>query len=408
MKKIIIYYPSKITGGAEFLLKTTADLLKKEYKVIIVDIESGWLSSNIKDVEIIHVSNKVYLDSNSILITAASLIRNIDLVFYGEFKLISWVLQAYNIIPQLPKIPSFQYNDIFRLIFKYTFLREEYKYFFKQINYLNSINSIYIMDDGCNDVMSKYLGIELDKYLPVVIPDDKFVNFCDKPLKNIKNNNITLVWLGRLDGGFKNPILIRLIKDVLAFSEINNYDVVFNIIGDGPGFKEIINICKNTKDIEFIFHREKRGNELRNIILNSDIGFAMGTSALEIAACYTPTILLDASYGNVSHKYKYKWIFEEKGYCIGRSIDLSVDKTMNNKLNFSEIILNYEKDYASIGEKCYKYVEINHSEKILKNKLINAIENSCFSFVDAKERGVFKKPFWHPLLILKNYIRSKI
>ena len=408
MKKIIIYYPSKITGGAEFLLKTTADLLKKEYKVIIVDIESGWLSSNIKDVEIIHVSNKVYLDSNSILITAASLIRNIDLVFYGEFKLISWVLQAYNIIPQLPKIPSFQYNDIFRLIFKYTLLREEYKYFFKQINYLNSTNSIYIMDDGCNDVMSKYLGIELDKYLPVVIPDDKFVNFCDKPLKNIKNNNITLVWLGRLDGGFKNPILIRLIKDVLAFSEINNYDVVFNIIGDGPGFKEIINICKNTKDIEFIFHREKRGNELRNIILNSDIGFAMGTSALEIAACYTPTILLDASYGNVSHKYKYKWIFEEKGYCIGRSIDLSVDKTMNNKLNFSEIILNYEKDYASIGEKCYKYVEINHSEKILKNKLINAIENSCFSFADAKERGVFKKPFWHPLLILKNYIRSKI
>ena len=50
MKKVYIYYPSKITGGAEFLLKTVADILKGSIDVCVVDIEGGWLSSNIEGV----------------------------------------------------------------------------------------------------------------------------------------------------------------------------------------------------------------------------------------------------------------------------------------------------------------------------------------------------------------------
>ena len=52
MRKVVIFYPSKITGGAEFLLKTAAELLKKTHDVTIIDISKGWLSENIAGTKI--------------------------------------------------------------------------------------------------------------------------------------------------------------------------------------------------------------------------------------------------------------------------------------------------------------------------------------------------------------------
>ncbi len=49
---IYIFYPSSIMGGAEYLLARTANLLYNNgFNVGLVDIEGGWLSANINNME---------------------------------------------------------------------------------------------------------------------------------------------------------------------------------------------------------------------------------------------------------------------------------------------------------------------------------------------------------------------
>lgn len=395
-KKAYLYYPSYVTGGAEYLLKTTADILKDFMQVVVVDVKDGWLSNNISDIEVIYVSDQpIYLDEDAVLITTANLVRNIDNLFCGDFKLLSWVVQIFNVVPVLPKFGGLQHKSILKHILKKTVLKGEYNYFFRHVSYLKSKDSIFVMDDGCSEIINSRLGVKLDSYLPVVIPDNKILR--SKKIFHEFQNKIRILWLGRLDGEFKNPILKRVVEDVSRFAKKQEFEVTVDIIGDGPGFSDIVSFCKKYSYLHFIFHKEKRGTELQRIIQVADIGFAMGTSALEIGACYTPIVLLDASYNKVGKNYRYKWLYEEKGYSVGRSIDSSRDESMGNKHKIEDIFFDFIDDPAYQAERCYLHVLEHHSVASLRDKLLNALSKTEFSFDEAKEQGLFKKPFWYPL-----------
>ena len=395
MKKIYIFYPSKITGGAEFLLKTVCDFLKSSMKTCIVDIEDGWLSTNISDVSVIYInkSQKIYLDENSILITTANLIRKLDLYFCGEFKIIAWIVQINNLTPAVPRIGSFQYTKFFQILFKKTILESEYRKIDNLTLYLDSNNSIYSMDEACNDVFFRYFKRRFDRYLPVVIPEEKFLKIderMEKPSEILK-----CIWVGRLDGEFKNPILHHILIDIADYAKKYNKNIVFDIIGNGPGLKSAQNIASSLLGIEINFLGEKRGEELRALICASDIGFAMGTSALEISACGTPVVLLDASYGVVPKAYKYQWLYESKGYCIGRSIDTSPDKTLGNTKNIEDIFSELIKDYEKIRNLCYAHVRRSHSIEALREKILIAIQQASSNFQVMASLNLFSKPYWY-------------
>lgn len=404
-RKVVIYYPSKITGGAEFLLKNAADILKKEYEVTIFDVKNGWLSSNIKNVYSVTLSNnlKHELDENTVLITTANLVRSLDKVFIGDFKIIAWTVHPFNIIPTLPKVGNIQFKPCFKYIFKKTLLKPEYTRLNKLISYLNSKDSLYVMDDACNDVITNYFNVRVKNYLPVAIPNSKFTS---PSLLNLPiSKEINCVWLGRLDGSFKNPILIRTLSDTNDYAAINNQKIFFRIIGNGPGYDEIHTFSKALKSITVEFMLERQGEELKSILLNSDIGFAMGTSALEIAACNVPTILLDASYSKVSDLYRYKWLFEVKGYTLGRIIDASLDKKMGNNLTMSDVFSAIITHKTDLSKKSYTHVQDMHSESRLSDLLKSAIKNTTSNFNEMLSEGLTSKPFWHSLK--KYYERFK-
>lgn len=407
MKKIVIFYPSEITGGAEFLLKTIADFLKKDYNLTIIDINDGWLSKNISDVNKIFIdkNKKIELDDNITLITTANLIRRLDEFFTGNFSLIGWNIQGFNMIPILPKLGTIQHFRIIRIFLKYTFLFTEYLYLKKLIKYLKYKNSLYIMDETCNDIFKKYYNISFNEYLPVVIPDEKFL--LTKKIFNNLNNKINCVWLGRLDNEFKTPILNHLLINISEYAKNFNGKIIFNIIGNGPGLEITKNVANKIVNVEINFLLEKRDNELKDLLVKSDIGFAMGTSALEIAACNIPVVLLDASYRKVPDTYTYKWIYEEVNYNIGHMIDsYHISKFIKrNTLEqiMSELLFNYDE----ISVKSYEYVKNNHSVCVLKNKIIEAINKTTSNFEDMKYNNLFKDPYWNLLKPIINNLKKE-
>lgn len=395
MRKIYIFYPSKITGGAEFLLKTVAEFLKNHVEIYLVDVYDGWLSLNIENIRIIRLKEglKIHLDEESVLITTANLIRKLDNYFTGDFKIIAWIVQINNIIPSLPKVGAFQYNPVFKSLLKMTFLRSEYKKINFLSLYLQENNSLYTMDDACNDVFYKYFGRRINKYLPVVVSENKFHDISIK--KKYSSERFNCVWVGRLDNQFKNPILHHLLFELSIYSRNNQKEIVFDIVGDGPGLVSAKKVAQKIKNIKINFFGEIRGEALTQTLRAHDIGFAMGTSALEIAACGTPVVLLDASYGVVPKSYKYQWLYESKGYCIGRSIDNALDKTLGNKRSIKDIFDDLVLNGNSIRILCHDHVRKFHSIDVLRNKILLAIQETSSNFQVMRSMGLLSKPYWY-------------
>lgn len=393
-KNIYIYYPSKIVGGAEYLLKTTADLLKNKYKVIIVDIKDGWLSKNVEDVEVINLAKDVvYLDKDSILITPASCVRSLDLVFDGDFKVLSWMMQTYNVSPVFPKLGRYQFINSIRNILRFTLLRSEYEYYKRLINYLIGSNAFFIMDDNCSNEVYRVCGVRISDFLPVSIPSYKVG--LDEEIQTIANRHITCCWLGRLDGEFKTPILNHLIKELSSYAKKNNINITLNVIGDGPGMASTKSAARGNGAVKCNFLSTMQGTELKIKLLESDIGFAMGTSALEIAALGVPTVLLDASYNKIPENYTYNWLHEAKNYNLGYMIENEDGSMFSSRKTISEIFSELIANNKELSAKDRKYVLKNHTEVSLEPKLINAINKVDSSFSDMKRYGLFEKPYWN-------------
>ena len=98
----------------------------------------------------------------------------------------------------------------------------------------------------------------------------------------------------------------------------------------------------------------------------TDLLFAMGTSALEAGNCSVPTIVLDISHTKLTSNYNYKWLYEIDGYNLAEVVHKRFLGTGTHKIEnvINEIFSN--KDH--IGELCKNYVKMNHdSESIFKN-----------------------------------------
>ena len=257
------------------------------------------------------------------------------------------------------------------------------------------------MDESCRDILYKYYNLSFNTYLPVVISNDKFIK-SEKEFINL-DRVINCVWLGRLDNEFKTPILNHVLFELSKCAKLLNRKIVFNIIGDGPGLENSKRLANQINDIEINFLLEKRGKELKEVLYNSDIGFAMGTSALEMGALKLPVVLLDASYGKIPNGYTYKWIFQEKNYNIGHMIETYPLSKFTNRYTMEQILNIFLKESDNLSIKSYEYVKNNHSIDVLKEKIINAINSTTSNFSEMSNNNLFKKPYWN---MIKKLLRK--
>ena len=106
------------------------------------------------------------------------------------------------------------------------------------------------------------------------------------------------------------------------------------VIGDGD-CESIVKSFKPRKGLEIRFLGTIVTN-LDEILLEHDVVFAMGTSALEAAKLGIPSVLMDASYYEFPKDYRYRWLFESEEYVLGYM--LPSEKIRKSKLVMADIV----------------------------------------------------------------------
>ena len=385
---IYIFYPSNIMGGAEYLLIRTAHLLKNNgFNVGVIDIKGGWLSENTNNgikKKYFLGNKKIKLEDGDFLITTANLMYKLDIYFEkSNSKVLLWTVQPYNIVINLPKI--LHRTPFFKKI-NHNYLSYKNPIHKKILESIIEKNGVVAMDGECNNIIFKNYELNYTSFLPIFVDTKSFSN---SEKNRINSDYMKIVWLGRIDLEFKIHILKKTLLDI---ESLKGKNIVFDIIGNGPGLNDLKFFVQNNLNYKVNFLGEIENNNLSHIISGYDLGFAMGTSALDLASKKIPTILLDFSYYQIIN-YKYRWIFETHEYTLGRDISFLSCEDIELMRNMQEVFNDISKSKSIISQKCFDYVYRMHSSESVLEKLKFYISTSQFTLEDVYEYRS-RKPFW--------------
>jgi len=396
-KEIIFVYPSRVVGGAQTLFyRLIKELVRNHITVGLIDYKDGWLRESLanENIEInfypylIEKNKEVLLhNEKSIVIMPSSFMNCVDrfISLESNASLFFWNIHPYNLHPLLPfvKGPLLKDGFLSKLI-KNTVLKNAYFFAAELLNAAEKKEAICYMDSENYDASKLISDRVKRRYLPIPIEDGE--------LQSGNKVDETYGWVGRLDNSFKIFSLERVLLDLdNAIKETGH----FFIIGDGPGREYIKNVVSKLSKVEVFFLGSISPSNLPSILSSWKIGFAMGTSALEIARNGTATVLLDFSYKKIPSTYKYNWLYSSKGFILGKDVDRmdgSDGMTMHEILN---------KDLQKIEHYCLEYVNDNHSLNEVTDLLLNYIERSDFSIHECG--SIYQKS--RPLISQSTYRR---
>lgn len=218
-------------------------------------------------------------------------------------------------------------------------------------------------------VLGKNIELNLDKYIPILNGID-IKNIDVKEKDNVKNYRIDLVGVANISFWHGYDRIIKGLKNYYSLEQ--KYKVYFNIVGNGY---ELDNLKKLVKEYNLddyvIFYGSKKGEELDNIINNSEIGIGslgMHRSGLtcgstlkarEYCARGIPFVL---GYKDNGFSEEFKYI-----YNVGPD-ETPVD--INALINFYLNLMN--EDYIKYMR---EYAENNLTWQAVMNPIIDRIES---------------------------------
>ena len=385
-KKLIFCFPYRGAGGVPLLFIRLGNHLKNQgYNITIVDYIDGFMAlNNDNNLEFIEYKDnkEINIDKNSILVlqsmTPWSIYPSLNIDKNAKLFFITTI--PTNFYPALPLVrDKILKGGIFAKFIWHTILRDEYQ---KMIQFLKlglEKKSFVFLDEDivCNIINSLNIPINTPKLLPL---------FSNNSIKNqylntvIKSDNELIVgWVGRI-ADFKVHILNKVIEDLKNYSDSNTLKIKFIIVGTGE--KENILLKYNTENfsIQRINHIEP--TRLDEQLLKFDLYFAMGTSALDGARLGIPTIRLDYSFKKIEDDYKYKFLFDVKGYSLGENIDSKcyndglytidnvIEKTINQKNDISTLSYDFYNKYHSLDSSAIKFIDFISNAKLVYGDLV--------------------------------------
>ena len=379
MKDVAFCYPSRVAGGAEFLFVKCAKYLAStnHYRVSYIDYDDGFgYKLLIEENGVEHVSydkgKKVCLKENTIVITPLSELPLLDRHFEAPqtLKYLIWSINPFNLVSYI----NLHRHKLFTMG-KYRRARIG-----KKLKELSEKGIIRYMDYNNYYWTSTVFQFSLTEYYYLPICVDDFV-IPELSPRSVTERQISFLWLGRLDIDKFNTVL-TLVNELDAIS--NKYDIKLYIIGTGNREKEIRKRCK-VSNIKVEFVGKLFGDELRNLIINKiDIGYGMGTSALDIAKLGKPVIV----EGVLDHPFKSRKL---KDFVLLSEIE-NYDVVspgyykQDCKRYFEDLVDCILKNYNEYALRCAEYVFNNHSMTFVGKLLENAIEKvDSYSITDYYE-----------------------
>ena len=387
-KKLLFCFPYRGPGGVSLLFLRLANHLKHiGFSVALIDYLDGYMSLNNKEnLELIEYGghNIVKIDDNSILILQAmtpwSIYPLMELDLNTNLFFISTIPQ--NFYPLLPGLRDKMSGNsfLFRFICK-SILRNEY---IKVKNFLKIAiekKSMVFLDEDIVKNVIHNLDLELKAYnLLPLFGGDSIQNFYLK--KNVLNKKeLNIGWVGRI-ADFKVHILNKVITDLKKYTDENDIKIKFTIVGSGDKEKTLVSFETDKFKIERIEQINPESLSLK--LLTFDLYFAMGTSALDGARLGIPTVRLDYSFKPIVEEYKYKFLFDVKGFSAGEHIGGKFyTKGMHT---IADVLLKLIEEKDFLSKQTFEFYNENHSYDSSKSKFLKYLSHSNLSYKDLKFR----------------------
>lgn len=363
-------------GYTSLLLTLIKELYHQNKEVILFNFRGGLIENELKKENItIKIIDIKYFNW-----------KQIDKeILPDDVFIISKFLEVYKYLFEInPKFIYYDINDYISQI-------SDYKYGIrlpflakKLIRKLLKHNGLVFMDDtGIYNLDRKFSIKVRDPIflpLPVMVPKENLY------LKKRKTNSdiIHLTYVGR-SVDWKMMPLRKILED---FDNVNiSKKIHFSIIVDNliecRKFINPDNYAHN-KSLSINFLENMAPSAINDFLLqNSDLHFAMGTSALDGAKLGIPTILLDYGKKSFPKNYGYKPLFQTTKYSLGRNLD-KISATLG--LSMKDIVNWYDEDkqIQFFSEKSYEYVLQYHSADKIVSKLLTVCRQTDFRIMHAR------------------------
>lgn len=415
MDTIGFFYPVRGAGGAQYLFLRMAEYLieNTSYNVVLIDYVDGFIRSHLADKNYRFIEyaegGLVSIQESITLVLSLSFAPLVERCFElsKTTRLFFWDLHPYNLVEQLALSGLYKQlnpNNGHRLSSLIESSRRRKLANFVEIAAENS--GIAFMAERNKIYNQQLLRFSSEvEYLPIAI-DPTLKSTSTQTKKSIPHEHSVyhIGWLSRLDD-WKSRVLFRLINDIALYQEKHTQNIHLHIIGDGPARSSVENRCRN---IQATMVGKIEGQELTNYILTYiDIGFAMGTSALEFAVRSVPTVLTSAGLpqDNLQQANAYRWLFTSQGY------DLTAEESHRplNLLNFANTISQCEATgKATIGGQCRNYAVKNHDINLVAAKFVEIVSRCQLTYGELKRIGFYShSPFEQILFQLKKIYKAE-
>lgn len=268
------------------------------------------------------------------------------------------------------------------------------------LSMLNEKGGLICMADLIAKVWRENYGINIPDARIVPLPS--FVEATNRSKK--EGNNRRIVWIGRLVD-FKIPALLAMI-DFLSVAS----GYTLTVIGDGSKSRLITRMKERNVDSDRVnFIGEVPYARLEEVIRGHSIGYAMGTSLIELARFEIPVIVALASYTHVPFARPIcgGLFYDQARGCDGSELAfLSEDKI---SVTIMGAIADIEADWWGAADACYKYASENYSiEKnfseymsiINRADWLNGTENS----IDIPKASILRRSLYLFYLRIVGYL----
>jgi hypothetical protein len=405
-KNLYFFFPYCGVGGVPVLFLRLTNYLSNMnvYNIFLIDYESGYMAKNYDKNSSIKVvaysqNTNIKFENNDIVIFQSMPLWGMppNLLFSDSTKLIYWNLHPYNMFGYASSIGKYFKNKFVQKIFTIGFRYFIYPNDRKAVKLFDTKKSIFFMD-GENYTKTKELldiNISTPLFLPLIIDN----------IENIKENYtpnddmLNCIWIGRIEN-FKVHILLYTVKKLNVMAIEYKKEIVFTIVGNGEYLDFLQEEIKNLKNIKIKYIDYIDPNNLKEFLKVFDIGFAMGTAALDFAKYGLPTVLLDFAYEEIKQEYKFDWLYNTKNFTLGREINSKLCEFKNKSLE--NIVNSLSKDYDPISLKSFNYVNDNFKIENNVNSFVNLIDKSSLVYSDLSIK-YFDMNIFHNIIGAKKY-----
>jgi hypothetical protein len=386
-EKIIFYFPFATVGGVSILFLRASKLLSKTREVFLMDLPDGYMAKNLPEgVGFFSAFEKDRIPSNSIVIMQACYPWRIPDFekFPATARILLWNLHPDNFFPHL--FYGMRNHPIKKFIYLVcTHFRKKRGREF--VYMLIKQNSLQFMDKPNFLGTCSHLGISLNKpksFLRIMTDDS--VAIARSIRQHEPSSKKRFGWLGRIED-FKTPILLHTLE---RLNNLKLKNMEFVIIGSGRDLEQVRSFVKDLEEMNIEFVGEVPFEEATLHISRLDLLFAMGTSALEGAKQFVPTILTDYSFDAIKGLYRFQMIYQKEGYSVGDRITsdhLESECSLNSLI---EEVCNHRELH---GQRCYDYWKENFSPEVFLREFPPILERALMTCGEVVESGIHRPDF---------------